>query len=185
MVVRIHNLSKWLALQPGEMLELKGQDKRRVTLEVNCPALTRFDVVIGDVPTFLAVVQGWETLQFSAPAECFLVATSDDEVWYFTNDGDQIAAQRPEAVTFTKIANRRTRNPDLERMMFKMEQNALRREAALRDEIDAMRAAQAEEEDEADEVGDGSVDGAQGAAAGGEGGVTEPPAEGQGTGAAA
>jgi hypothetical protein len=190
MVVRIHNVSKWAALQPGDILELRGLDRRRVRVEFNCPAPTRIDVVEGDKPTFLAIVQGYEVVEFTAGAEVHLVATSEDEVWYFTNDGDQIAVERPEAVSFTKIASRRARNPDLELMMFKMEQNISRRTAALEAELAAMRAAQAPHDPETGEVedgevGDGTADGSDGEAAGGEVGGTEPAPTGQGAGAGA
>ncbi len=152
MVVRIHNTSKWAVLQPGQMLELKGQQRRKIRVELNCPAPTRVDVVEGDKPAFLCVVQGYEVVEFTAGEDAFLSCTSEDEVWYFTNDGDVLATSRPEAVSFTKIASRRARNPELERMMFKMEQNALRREAALRAELDAIRAAQPAHDPETGEV---------------------------------
>lgn len=141
MVVRIHNVSKWAALQPGQLLELKGLQPRKVRVELNCPAPTRVDLVEGDKTVFLCIAHGYEVVEFSAGQDVYLSCTSEDEVWYFTNDGDVTAFDAPEAVSFTKIATRRARNPDLERIMFKAEQNALRREAALRAEFEAAIAA--------------------------------------------
>lgn len=141
MVVRIHNVSKWAALQPGQLLELKGLQPRKVRVELNCPAPTRVDLVEGDKTVFLCIAHGYEVVEFSAGQDVYLSCTSEDEVWYFTNDGDVTAFDAPEAVSFTKIATRRARNPDLERIMFKAEQNALRREAALRSEFEAAMAA--------------------------------------------
>lgn len=141
MVVRIHNLTKWAKLEPGQALQLPGQHMRKVRIELNAPAPTRLDVLDGAVTTFLAVIQGHEVVEFSVSGEAFLSCTSDDDVWYFTNEGDNVAVSRPDAVSFTKIATRRARNPELERMMFKLEQNQLRREAKQADEIAALRAA--------------------------------------------
>jgi hypothetical protein len=117
-----------------------------------------------------------------------LACTSESEVWYFTNDGDLIAMERPEAVSFTKIASRRARNPELERMMWKMEQNMERRLAAQRVEMEALRqqleaervdpdTGEVHDEPEAD---DGA--GATGDAAGDEPGeeVVPPPAKAKG-----
>lgn len=144
MVVRLHNLSKWQKLEPGEGIELLGAHDRKVRVEVNTEAPTRFDVVHGDDDdtqvTFLAVVHGMETLEFYAPGGTYLAATSDGEVWYFTNEGDQTATDR-EAVSFTRVMNRRARNPELERMMFKMEQNMNARLALMADEVAAQVAA--------------------------------------------
>lgn len=141
MVVRIHNIGKWSALKPGQILQLAGEHARKIRLEVNCVAPTRVDVIEGGKPTFLAVVQGYEVIEFVAGGEAHVAFTSDDETWYFTNDGDQIAAERPEAVSFTTIANRRARNPELERMMFKMEQNINRRLNHLAAENEELRKA--------------------------------------------
>lgn len=144
MVVRIHNTDKWAELKPGEVLKLTGDGFRLIRVQVNCSYPTAFHVVEDDRPVFLAVVQGHETLEFSAGASgepVHLVATSEGEVWYFTNDGDRDAFHNENAVSFTKIANRRARNPELERMMFKMEQNMTRRMALLEAENAAWRAA--------------------------------------------
>lgn len=183
MVVRIHNVAKWAVLQPGQMLELSGQHQRKVRIEFNCPAPTRLDLVEGDKGTFLAVVQGHEVVEFTASGEVHIVPTSEDEVWWFTNDGDQTASATPEAVSFTKIASRRSRNPELERMMFKMEQNMLRRQDALFAEMQAMAQLETPHDPETgeiedDEIGGGASDGTGGADAGASGGAAETPPEG-------
>lgn len=157
MVVRIHNTGKWSQLEAGKIFKLTGMQRRRVRLEVNCEMPTRFDVVEDDDRvTFLAVVQGQEALEFSAGPNAHVAALSEGEVWFFTNDGDQVAIERPEAVSFTTIAGRRTRNPEMERMMFKMEQNMTRRMTALALELAEMAAA-APHDPETGEVSDGQV----------------------------
>lgn len=189
MVVRIHNVSKWKKLQPGEVLELKGQSERRVRIELNCPAPTRLDLIQSDGnPVFLAVVQGLETVEFVAGATVQLVATSEDEVWYFTSDGEQVAAKNVQAKSFTKIAQRRTRNPELERMMFKMQQNMERRFAMLEAEnAELRRHRKRKEESPGDEpVSDGTSAEGAGAAAPAAGVAAEPaPTGAEGDGAVA
>lgn len=148
MTIRLNNLSKWALLTPGNVFSFPGTEPRRVRIEFNCEAPTRIDVYYDDPDndgdskgTFVAVVMGMETVEFTAPPGAHLVATSDGEVWYFTNEGDQIANTR-EQVSFTRVMSRRSRNPELERMMFKMEQNMNRRMNAQLAEVEARYAAE-------------------------------------------
>lgn len=169
MVVRIHNLTKWSVIQPGEALDLPGEELRNVVLDLRVTERTRVDVVADGGVWFLAVIEpadGVQRLEFGVTGKVELAFSTDGEVWFFTDDGDSIAYENPEAVSFTKIANRRSRNPQLEMMMFKQEQNARRREELLMAEIAAMRAAGINPET-------GEVDGDDTGTTGGTGG-TEP-----------
>lgn len=141
MVVRVHNLTKWRCLLPGSALNLGGDAFRKFRFEVNCVAPTRFDLLDADgARTFLAVVQGLEVLEFSTGAGSSLIPSTDEEVWYFTNDGDEIATgASAEAVPFTKIMQRKSRNRELEFMMMKAEQRMNRRLNEQAGEIAAMR----------------------------------------------
>lgn len=145
MVIRLHNLSKWKLLQPGEVIEINGERARKVRVEFNTEAPARLDIIHGEGDeaegTFVAVVHGMETVEFHAHPGNHLVATSDGEVWYFTDEGGAGATDR-EAVSFTRIMNRRARNPQLEMMMFKMEQNMNARMALMEDEVRAQLEAQ-------------------------------------------
>lgn len=176
MVVRIHNVSKWACLAVGHGLSLNGQGVRKVRVEVNCPAPTRFDLLdASDTPVFLAVVQGMETLEFAVESEqAKLVPTSEDEVWYFTNDGDNHANEAVQPESFVKIMNRRTRNPQLELIEWKAKANERRRDAALEAERAEMRAyiASMRADGETGEIKDVAV--GDGAGAGGAGGATAP-----------
>lgn len=145
MVVRIHNVSKWLTVPAGEILYLKGDGPRRVRIELNAAAPCRADVVVLDqaqreTKTLLGVFQGLETYEFWVDGTAHLILTTDEDVAYFTNDGGQIAEDRPELVSFTSIMNRRARNPQQELMMFKMQQNINRRLDALAAENERLRA---------------------------------------------
>lgn len=153
MVVRIHNLTKWHRLPPGGSFNLTGSGLRRVRIEVNCEQPTSFQVIEGEHVAFLAVVQGLETLEFSVSDDiASLVPTSEGDVWFFTNHGDVEAFDAGFVESFTKLANRRARNPALEQMMFKLEQNMTRRLSRQSEELAAIerrieaRAASADEQ---------------------------------------
>lgn len=174
MVVRLHNLSKWEMLGAGKAIELLGEHPRRVRVEVNCEAPTRFDLVHGDEGevTFICVARGYEVMEFTAPGGSHILATSDGEVWFFTNEGDEVATDR-EQVSFTKMMTRRTRSEQLERMMALQQLNFERRLNAQAAEADALRVAleKAEKVDGEDGAGD------TGGNAGGEGSEPEGDAE--------
>lgn len=181
MVVRIHNISKWRCLVPGTALNLGGDSARKFRFEVNCVAPTRFDLLDADgARTFLAVVQGLEVLEFSTGAGASLIPTTEEEVWYFTNDGDEIATgASAEAVPFTRIMQRKARNRELEFMMMKAEQRMNRRLNEQAGEIAAMRENMRERGidpdtgEVIDEVGD---DAGAGTTSPPEGGEVKPPA---------
>lgn len=179
MTIKFDNLDKWASLPVGSFLQLPGGEKpRRLRVEVNCPLPTRIDVVEHGRDaklTHLAVVQGRETIQFVATDLVELVFTSEDEVWYFTSDGDQIAVEIPEATSFTKIASRRARNPELEMLMFKQQQNIERRMASMQADFDARIAEVGVQHDPSTgEIDDG--ENSAGDAGGSGGSSTEPPA---------
>lgn len=144
MVVRIFSLKDWAKLAPGDVLKLPGgEQSRKIRVEVNCVGPARFDVVVDRAdPVFLAVVEGYEVLEFTAAGDVTLWPTSEHEVWYFTNDGDQIATSRPEAVSFTNIVSRgQVVSPEQELIAAKMFMNMKRREAELLAEVEQLRAA--------------------------------------------
>lgn len=151
MVLRIHNVGKWSVLEPGHVLNLKGEQLRKVRVDVNCERPTPFHIVEGGELgriTFVGVVTGLETLEFSiSGGEAHLTATSDGEVWYFTNDGDSHSNEDLEPVNFaTIIPQRAARNPEMERMMWRIEQNMNLRLQQQQSEFDAIMAQQAQRE---------------------------------------
>lgn len=155
MVVRIHNLGKWKSLAIGSILHLDGMADRRIRLDVNCVAPTRFDVVDDTgVLTFVGVVQGLETLEFHAQGELIQVhATSQDEVFYYTADGESVAVEYPDEESLTTPENRRERNPAVEAFMQKAEANIMRRVALGLAEIEMRRARELEAEGDGNSVG--------------------------------
>lgn len=194
MVIRLHSLSRWKLLEAGKYIEINGERDRKVRVEFNTEAPTRLDLVWTEAEeteiTFLAVILGMEVVEFHAPAGTAIVATSEGEVWYFTDEGEVVATDK-EAVSYTKIMNRRARNPQLEMMMFKMEQNMNARMALMEDEVAARIEAMGVKhdtatgevieddaaEDEPDADADALGDGKQAKESGGSGGDSKQPTD--------
>ena len=123
--MRLENLSKWTKLGPEGVLALQGEDKRRVKVEVNVAVPTSVHcVAIGEdgepgEPIFLGIVERLDEVRFTAEGPCELWFSTDDEVWYSTTDGLNTALERPEQVSFTKIEERQSTNPELALMPFR------------------------------------------------------------------
>lgn len=139
MVVRIHNIGKWQKLET-EVLQLPGHGRRKVKVHLNCAGDTRVDLVEVDRQdspvTFLWAGRGMVEIEFTARGLVQLVCTSPDDVYFFTNERAGTAIKNIEAVSFTKIANRRARNPELEAIMWRAEINMNRRLAQLEEEME-------------------------------------------------
>lgn len=188
MVVRVFDIHKWATLAPGEVLQLKGDGRRQIRVDVNCPKPTRWDVVEDGKPVFLAVVFGKETLEFSVGDKVDAMGTpptlvpwqdpevvgEPTEVWYFTNKPETAES---DAVSFTRIDPRPARNRELELIMWKQRRASERMMQRQQQQLDLMAAELAglkanaetgELDAEAPDAGSGSEGGAapEGAAAG-------------------
>lgn len=183
MVLKIHNLDKWSVLAAGEVLELPGRHLRTIRVEVNCEGPTKWQALIGEDRVFLGLVTGHEIIEFMASGEVSLVPLGEHDVWFFTNDGDRVSASKPNAVSFVGPMNRKVRNPSLEKMMFKMQQNMTRRLARQEAEMNARLEAKAASLKVGDDVknvsgGSSDADGGTGEAEAVSDG--KPSSEGQG-----
>lgn len=173
MGTRLHNLTKWAVLAPGDVLALAPGEARRMRFEFNSVAAARVDLRIADAMVFLAVVNGHDWVEFTVPAsdvESALVVTSDDDVFYFTDVGDSVTVESYKP-TMTKIAKRRARNRDLEMMQYLQEQKINARMARMEAEMRARYGAPLEVEPEAEAKPD---DGSTEAPAGGAGAPKKP-----------
>lgn len=137
MTVKLRNVTKWKLLSAGGVLSLPKDEPRLIRLEVNCVGDTRIDVISGDAVIFLWAGQGLETIEFAVPGPCEVVFTSEAEVFYATDDSGEAGVSDMEETPFTTIMSRRVRNPQMELMMFKMQQNIERRLDQQRAEYDA------------------------------------------------
>lgn len=136
MVVKLWNISDWQRVDADRLLILKGRDdqSRKIRLEVNASWPTRVALMIpGEGVFHLAVVQDCRTIEFWYKGEArlsfssALPGTDEVEAWAYTSDGQKTSFEVPDVETFTKIAQRRARNPELEWMQYQMMANIERR----------------------------------------------------------
>ena len=142
MVVKLNSLARWSALAPEQAIVFAGSDvaERRVRIDFNLEAATSFFIVDNDgVEGFLcALPQGQETIEFNALGTFRVYAENGSGVVHYVSaDLEPTFSEIVDPVIFTKIANRRHRNPELEEMMFRMNQNLERRLAQQADEFEA------------------------------------------------
>lgn len=170
MTQRIHNLSKWALVEEGQSIAFLNMRRRTVILEVNAPAPVCLYVVQdaedvrsnperiadeeagrkrgelppavkGDEPVFLAfILGGRERVEFAVDG-AFELLTEGGNCYIYTADSQDIAMRVVAPLIYTKIANRRARNPHLELMQYQMRLNQERFQAELRDEMERRIAA--------------------------------------------
>lgn len=142
---KIGNISKWNVIAEGEVREFPG-GARVVVIEVNAPEATRMwvthgsesDPVAHQKESFLCLVEGRDTIEFAVEGP-FSLSCEGGDLWYYTSDqrnGAGVLNDQVGDVIFTKIANRKARNSNMEMMQFRMQQNAARRERLLMAEVD-------------------------------------------------
>ena len=131
---RMYNLEKWMRLTESSRLEFSNPKPRTVRFEVNAPgerALYVADDLTGEC-RFLALTMGCDVIEFSANGAFSLLADDpaggqDVETWVFTADGADVSIVLEAPESFTKIVERRRRNPELEAVMAVMQRNLERR----------------------------------------------------------
>nr|QJB21439.1 MAG: hypothetical protein [Microvirus sp.] len=134
-MINLEEVSRFVRCPEGQGLELPGE-RRRVRLEVNTSAPCQIMLQTGpDDMRFLVNVNGRETVQFIAPGPVTLWPDCDGEVWWWTSEMETTATVIEEPEIFTKIAERKPRNPELERIAAKMQENADRRMAQLMGQV--------------------------------------------------
>ena len=142
MVVKLNSLSRWSVLDPEQAIVFAGSDvaERRVRIDFNLEAATSFFIVDDDgVENFLcALPHGQETIEFNAAGTFRVYAENGSGVvQYVSADLEPTFSEIVDPVIFTKIANRRHRNPELEEIMFRMNQNLEARLAQQAHEFEA------------------------------------------------
>lgn len=167
---RLFNVDKWLHVEDGKAITFEKANSRRVRLDVNAPAPANLYYADGDGRiTFLARVLGRDVIEFASYGE-FSITVDGSDVWVHTIDGEDISFAIPDAVVFTRIVERRQRNPELEMMNYMMNANFQRLLEGQRDELEVLwdrreAAIRAEAEKRAP-AGAGSADTTQPAPAG-------------------
>lgn len=122
------DLTKWQRIGTAG-IEFKSDKPRKVRLELLADEHCRVGVVpAGEKHPFtIGVVYGYEVIAFQVNGPFKLVADGNGVVVWTPELETTGAVEIPDAIPFTTIMNRRERNPELELMMRKVNQNVERR----------------------------------------------------------
>jgi hypothetical protein len=150
MTVTLNSLARWAVLAADEAVVFEGLDEaeRRVRLNLNLEAVTTLFIGYPDGSENLLVTvgPGLETVVFNVAGSFKVYAENGSGIVHYQSaDLEPNYVEVVDPKIFTKIAQRRHRNPELEEMMYRMQANMERRLAAQTDEIEALYARQLQE----------------------------------------
>lgn len=146
---KIFNLDKWVHVEEGSTLHFLRDKPRHVAIDVNCPGDACFYVLYDAPPPkegeeqpegtaeqwFLGLARGRDRFEFAVKGD-FKLYVEEGDAWIASSDGEYVHGIVDDPVIFTKIANRRARNPHLEMMQFMMQQNQNRFMEQMNAEMD-------------------------------------------------
>lgn len=180
MTLKLGSLARWKPF-PLDALNLDGREhgERRIRLNINAEAevaIYRVFRALDDQQLVAVLAPGVHTVEFSAQGKVSLIAVRPDgaQVWFQTADEEPTYVEVIDPVIFTRIANRRHRNPELEEMMYRMQANVERRLAAQAEEFE-QALQRRRTEDEHGRPAETIITNAPGAAAGAGGGEVREP----------
>lgn len=123
---RIYNVENWVVIEPGQVLEYPSERPRLVRLEVNSSGESQLYMLnAANEAFFLALVKGRDTIEFVSSGK-FSLSVAGTECSVYTVDGSNIAHTVEAPVSFTRIVERRRRNPELEYIAAQMQANMAR-----------------------------------------------------------
>lgn len=116
--------------------------QRSVRVRVNAPEPMALYVKQADMEDeiFLAHIVGLDEIQFEIEGSYSLIARGGD-VWFDTLDGSNPSVEPVEPASFTQIVERRVRNPEMELIQRKMEENIQRRMDAMTAQVSSILSA--------------------------------------------
>lgn len=148
MVIKIKDPKRWMLLPEGEVIALEGAGRRPVRLEVNAVTSAAFQVRYpDDSVAFLAAFSGMETIEFVADGPLEVWVTSEADVYFYTDEGRNIAFVDDGQVSFALPHQRRTESEQIIYMQGLMLSNMARRNEQLevyRAEYEALEAERAD-----------------------------------------
>lgn len=136
-MIKLNSLSRWVRLEVGAAMTLNGEHERKIRLEVNSPDRARLYTVDADGELhFLAAPVGCEVVEFVAGGNV-TITTQDADVSVYSAEMEPTFVVIEDAEVFTQIAERQSRNPDLEHIMYMQSLNFERRMQSLAAESEA------------------------------------------------
>lgn len=137
MTIQMMDLRKWQALAEGEVARFHKENARTVRIDVNTthPVLL-YVAQQNEDAEFLCKVDGRDRVEFSVDGPFDLTADGG-ELRFYTVDGADFTMEKVDHDSFTRIVQRRERNPEIEHMMYLMHQNTEKRIASTIHELEA------------------------------------------------
>lgn len=154
-MIRVFNTRKWSELNEKQSLSYKSKRARLIKFEINAP--TRVELYLSypdgayvdrlDSPGqldeiippkksfFLCTVQGRETVETFVDGRVDLYA-ANGKCYVYTADGDDVSSVVVDPVIYTRIAERKARNPEIEAIERRMFLNTERRIASQMDDME-------------------------------------------------
>lgn len=127
---RLYNLDKWSEIPAGKAFFFNIDRPRVFRAEVNSAGPVNLYMIAkareGQEPQFVARIDGRDTIECVVPG-AFGLVVDGGPLWLYTIDGDAWVHQEIAPEVFTRIHERRQRNPELEYMMAKMQANMEKR----------------------------------------------------------
>lgn len=147
MVIKIRDPKRWMVLPADEVMALEGEGRRPVRLEVNAVTDASFQAVYpnGDVH-HLAAFKGMDTIEFVADGPMEVWVTSEGDVYFYTDEGRNLAFVDDGKVSFAKPHERRGESDQIIYMQGLMLANMQRREQQMAVYLAAAEARAAENE---------------------------------------
>lgn len=149
MTVKLNSLARWASLPSTDAIVFEGSDvgERRVRINFNLEGVTTFFIGDDGGEEFLCTIgPGLETVEFNVAGAFKVYAEKGSGVVHYQSaDLEPTFHEIADPVIFTRIAQRRHRNPELEEMMYRMQANIERRLAAQADEMEALYARRLQE----------------------------------------
>lgn len=134
---KIMNVSKWSHVEPGGAINFANEAQRRIRLDVNTAKRAALFYVTGDgETTLLASVLGRDVVEFATHGGPFSIVIEDADAWLHTVDDEDFSFVIPDAVSMTKLIERRERNPEIEMMAAMMRANSQRMLEQQQDELE-------------------------------------------------
>lgn len=123
---KLHELSRYVAVT-DKGVKFPQDEFRKIRLEVLAEKETSLYIKDGkDEPAYIGTFRGFDIVEFHVKGPTLLQADGPG-VKVFTTEFQSDVIEIPDAVSFTRVVERRERNPELEKMQAVMEQNMARR----------------------------------------------------------
>lgn len=147
--IRLGSLTKWHRIASGEAVHFPGKKTRTVIVEVNSPGVATYWVTLHDKDQrtlkaqeaeeaqrtreevdysdyLVGTVRGRGSIEFSVTGSFDLYPDGCDEAYIYSHDNLKMVNHVVAPLVYTRIANRRMRNPEQERIEWELKQNQRR-----------------------------------------------------------